>query len=282
MVPNSPSLNVTGDQLTVEAWVYPFASSYQGGQGNGASVVSTDSYGLYVGGWWRGQFQFSVVTTENGLVNATSPNDFPGSSWYHMVGVYDGARVKLYVNGVLIVTTTQHGNIAPFSSSLWIGRYCGGASGIDGCLYGKVDEAAVYNRVLTEAEILRHYQNGLVGVGYEVYDWTGFFPPVDNLPTFNVAKAGRAIPVKFSLDGDQGLDIFAATYPKVTTIACPGSASLDNSQTVTASSNSLSYDPGADQYNFVWKTDKAWIGTCRQLVVRLVDGTDHLANFKFR
>lgn len=282
MVPNSPSLNVTGDQLTVEAWVYPFASSYQGGQGNCGFVAMTESYGLCIGGWWRGAFQF-VVTTQNGWASATSPEDFPGGDWYHMVGVYDGTQLRLYVNGVLDSTAAQHGNIAPFTSPLWIGKYCGGGSGIDWCLYGKIDEVAVYDRVLSEAEILRHYQNGLAGAGYEAYNWTGFFPPVNNLPAFNVAKAGSAIPVKFSLDGNQGLDIFAATYPKVTAIACPNSAIFDAvDQTVTASGNSLSYDPATDQYNFVWKTNKAWAGTCRQLVVRLVDGTDHPANFKFK
>jgi hypothetical protein len=32
----------------------------------------------------------------------------------------------------------------------------------------------------------------------------------------------------------------------------------------------------------VWKTDKGWAGTCRQLIIRLSDGTTHLANFKFK
>jgi extracellular elastinolytic metalloproteinase len=32
----------------------------------------------------------------------------------------------------------------------------------------------------------------------------------------------------------------------------------------------------------VWKTQKAWAGTCRQLIIRLDDGTDHIANFKFK
>jgi len=35
------------------------------------------------------------------------------------------------------------------------------------------------------------------------FDFSGFFQPVDNLPTFNVVKAGQAVPVKFSLGGDR-------------------------------------------------------------------------------
>jgi CSLREA domain-containing protein len=115
------------------------------------------------------------------------------------------------------------------------------------------------------------------------YSWTGFFQPVDNPPLMNAAKAGRAIPVKFSLGGDQGLDIFDTGYPRSRQIDCDTSASADGvEQTVTAGSSSLSYDPIADQYIYVWKTAKAWANTCRELVVRLDDSTEHLANFKFR
>jgi hypothetical protein len=164
-----------------------------------------------------------------------------------------------------------------------------GSSGVASCT-GPVASGAAIDTASVGSKSFAVNTRDMVGnsasasVAYNViYDWTGFFPPVDNLPTFNVAKAGSAIPVKFSLGSNQGLDIFAAAYPKVTTIVCPSSAPFDDiDQTVTASSNSLNYDPATDQYNFVWKTNKAWAGTCRQLVVRLLDGTDHLANFKFR
>jgi Tol biopolymer transport system component len=116
-----------------------------------------------------------------------------------------------------------------------------------------------------------------------LYAFSGFFPPVDNSPVFNVAKAGSGIPVKFSLDGDQGLGVFAAGYPKSQQITCDTSATLDGiEETVTAGSSSLSYDPTTDQYVYVWKTVKTWTGTCRTLIVRLVDGTEHLAYFRFR
>jgi len=114
-----------------------------------------------------------------------------------------------------------------------------------------------------------------------IFNWAGFFSPVDNLPMLNVAKAGSAIPVKFSLGGDKGLNIFAVGYPQSIKIACDSGVSLDDiEQTVTAGSSSLSY--GGDKYNYVWKTDKAWAGTCRQLIVKLIDGTFHYANFKFK
>lgn len=128
--------------------------------------------------------------------------------------------------------------------------------------------------------------NNTGGICVAVYvraEFTGFFAPVDNLPTMNSVKAGSAIPVKFSLGGDWGLDIFAAGYPKSEQIACTTGASLDNIEnTVNAGGSSLSYDPVADQYVYVWKTDKSWAGTCRQLVAKLADGTYHRANFQFK
>jgi len=116
-----------------------------------------------------------------------------------------------------------------------------------------------------------------------IYNFAGFFQPVDNLPELNVAKAGSAIPVKFSLGGNKGLNIFASGYPQSTKIACDASEPQDDIEvTVTAGGSSLFYDLTIDTYTYVWKTDKAWAGTCRQLVVKLVDGTFHYANFKFK
>jgi hypothetical protein len=53
-------------------------------------------------------------------------------------------------------------------------------------------------------------------------------------------------------------------------------------ETVTAGGSSLSYDPGSGQYIYVWKTEKAWGNTCRELNVKLNDTTEHKATFKFR
>jgi hypothetical protein len=125
---------------------------------------------------------------------------------------------------------------------------------------------------------------GAASASYTVaYRWSGFFQPVDNLPTVNSAKAGSAIPIKFSLGGDYGLNIFAQGYPKVQVVSCGSGAPIDEiEQTVTAGGSSLSYDAASGQYTYVWKTDKAWAGSCRQLIVRLVDGTDHVVLFQLR
>ena len=113
------------------------------------------------------------------------------------------------------------------------------------------------------------------------YAFNGFFQPVDNAAV-NTVKAGSAIPVKFGLGGNQGLNIFATNSPaSVATAQCDGSATDEVEVTVTAGNSSLSYDPGANQYNYVWKTEKNWIG-CRQLRMTFKDGSVRTAMFKFR
>ncbi len=115
-----------------------------------------------------------------------------------------------------------------------------------------------------------------------IWAFSGFFSPVDNPPGFNQMKAGAAVPVKFSLTGDQGLAILASGYPTSKPIACDTGAPTDPVEsTSTAGSSSLAYDALTGQYTYIWKTEKSWTRTCRQLTVRLSDGTDHIALFKF-
>jgi hypothetical protein len=106
---------------------------------------------------------------------------------------------------------------------------------------------------------------------------------VDNPPTVNQVKAGQAIPIKFSLGSDQGLNIFASGYPTSQQIDCSALGTIDNiEETVNSGKSTLSYSPGNNQYLYVWKTQKSWSGTCRQLIVRLIDGSEHIALFKFK
>ena len=47
-----------------------------------------------------------------------------------------------------------------------------------------------------------------------MFDFSGFFPPVQAEPVLNVVKAGSAVPLKFSLGGDKGLDVIAVGIPR--------------------------------------------------------------------
>ncbi len=123
----------------------------------------------------------------------------------------------------------------------------------------------------------------LVGLDLLNFDFVGFLSPVDNPPLLNLAFAGRAVPVKFTLGGDQGFNIFAPGYPASHPIACETGASLDMvEETIPASISQLVFKPGTGVYQYAWKSPASWKNTCRQLVVVLVDGTTRVANFRFR
>ncbi|WP_214108130.1 S8 family serine peptidase [Acrocarpospora catenulata] len=125
-------------------------------------------------------------------------------------------------------------------------------------------------------------QTAPVSVTYQVvFDWQDFTAPV-NVDKVNVVKAGSAVPLKFGLGGDQGLSILAAGSPALRATSCDTSAPREvTEQTVTAGSSSLTYDPSAMQYQYVWKTEKSLAKTCGRLEVTLIDGTTHTANFMF-
>ena len=119
----------------------------------------------------------------------------------------------------------------------------------------------------------------LVGLSLNNYDFTGFFPPITNLPAHNEVKAGSAVPIKFSLDGDQGLDILIEGTPTSTPIDCTTGA-VEGEAVEINIAEALSYRSDIDTYSLTWKTTKGWTG-CRLLTVELDDGTVHEAAFRF-
>jgi hypothetical protein len=141
-------------------------------------------------------------------------------------------------------------------------------------IYSVIQACFAGNAIYTDAKLNANPACG--------YPFAGFFQPVDNLPTLNSVKAGSAIPVKFGLGRNYGLNIFEVGSPKSQMIACNTSAPVDTvEETVTAGGSALSYDSASGHYNYVWKTDKAWAGTCRQLILNFNDGTSQRANFRF-
>lgn len=113
------------------------------------------------------------------------------------------------------------------------------------------------------------------------YVFTGFFAPVNNLPVVNSVNAGRTVPVKFALGGDHGLDVLAAA----SSVAVSCSSGLADPVELTVDNPGASvffYDATSGGYQFNWKTEKAWAGTCRRLLVRLDDGSVHTADFRLQ
>ncbi len=95
---------------------------------------------------------------------STGWNSLPGpaismGAWAHLVGTYDGAIKRFYVNGAEVGS-----NISAFTpNDMAVLRIGGGATeSLTGNYFfeGSVDEAAIYDKVLTPEQILTHYAVG--------------------------------------------------------------------------------------------------------------------------
>jgi Prealbumin-like fold domain len=119
----------------------------------------------------------------------------------------------------------------------------------------------------------------------DVYLFSGFFSPVDNLPALNLANAGQAIPIKWTITTPTGVVVSdPASFVSLESyqIACisndPQGSPIEE---YAAGSSGLQY-VGNGSWQFVWKTPKSYAGTCRMMLLNLNDGTQHTAKFKFK
>jgi hypothetical protein len=270
-VPTSASLEPQA--MSVSAWVRRSGSpgQFRYVLGKGSLACISASYGLYSGP--GGGLAFYVADGPDFARSPEAGTAVWDGEWHHVAGTFDGAFIRLFVDGAEIAGATSWTTPVTYASQtepdLSLGDYLGCTDhGFDGAL----DEAKIWNRALSAAEIATDMH----------MSFTGFFAPVDNSPIINVAKAGSSVPVKFSLNGYQGMDILAAGSPGSQKIACDAAATADTiEEAATAGNSGLGYDPVSDRYSYVWKTDKTWAGTCRQFVLRLSDGSVHTAGFRF-
>ncbi len=117
------------------------------------------------------------------------------------------------------------------------------------------------------------------------FTFQGFKPPVDNQPIVNIVNAGRTIPVKWSLRDAAGQyvsDLNAVTSITVERIPCSAGSTDVIEETTEPGLVALTYDAGANQFHYNWKTEKSWAGTCRRLHVAFADGTVRSADFRMK
>ena len=144
-VPDSNSLDLT-TAMTLEAWALPTAlgSTWRPAifKANGSDM----SYSLYPARDTNVPDAQVFVGGEH-LIDGTSP--VPLNQWSHVAATYDGANMKLYVNGALVATKAQTGAIQTSTGALQIG----GDTVFGEWFQGRLDDVLVYNRALSAAEI---------------------------------------------------------------------------------------------------------------------------------
>lgn len=221
------------------------------------------------------------------LVQTVPGNHYP-SALDDSYFTYENTALKIAAPGVLsndkdedgdllsaiLVSGPAHGTLSLTANGSFIYTPAANYAGTESFTY-KVSDGELVSNIAT------------VNIAIQ-YSFAGFFEPVDNPGLspryiFNSVKGGSGIPVKFSLGGDQGMDIFSPGYPTSRPVKCTTAARTDPiEQTVSAGNSSLNYDIASDTYTYVWKTENNWAGTCRVLTVLLDDGTQHLAYFRFK
>lgn len=157
---NDPSLNPSSS-ITISLWFRP-VDFY--GIGNDAIVVkpftSHESpyyqYLMGISGSKNSYYSFGFSLNVNGeyKIIGTQTNAWKEGNWYHLVGMYDGRTLKLYVNGILENTQSAEGSISAYNTDIYIAKQ----PNLDSTTPGTIDDLRIYNRALSEEEITKLYQ----------------------------------------------------------------------------------------------------------------------------
>jgi len=150
---NDESLNIT-DAITIEAWIKPTTwASYRYPV---SKKKDTTGYSLQTGDVSTSGLQFRIYI--GGAAYLAETNILPPLNQYsHIIGTYDGSRVRIYMNGIeQTIGRDVIGSIDITTNPLTIGCYSSGTCHFNGI----IDEVRIYNRALSAEEVRYHYNHG--------------------------------------------------------------------------------------------------------------------------
>ncbi|MEY2407543.1 MAG: large repetitive protein [Verrucomicrobiota bacterium] len=152
-IPNSPSLTISGDQVTIDGWIYPLANTkaeYFGKVRSGLNPY----FLIFDDNNVRG-----LIRAGGNNVNLSTGYVPPLNAWTHLALTYDGTNMTVYANGAVVGVTAAQGNIDDDNATFSIG----GVVGDSFFFRGRIDEVEVFNRALTPAEVRGIYNAGTFG-----------------------------------------------------------------------------------------------------------------------
>ncbi len=114
-----------------------------------------NTFSLYISG--TGQIGYILGNGTSNIEDFSNNVNMPVLAlniWYHVCITFDGTRKKLYIGENLYATNTSSALFSnPSDNKLLIGSY----NGIVGCLRGNISQVHVYNRALSQQEIIQNY-----------------------------------------------------------------------------------------------------------------------------
>ena len=184
------SFETGGDQLTLACWVYPTSFAGLASEArfiSKATGTNANEHLWMVGNYGDGtalRFRLQTDGTGNTKTLVTNEGLLPLNQWSHVAATYDGAAMKLYLNGAEVGSLAASGQVATSSADIGLGNQPEGAG--DRALIGGLDEVRIYSKALGVSELDRI-------MGDEVDVWaSGFGLPVALAD--NVDSDGDGIP----------------------------------------------------------------------------------------
>jgi hypothetical protein len=117
------------------------------------------------------------------------------------------------------------------------------------------------------------------------YNFDGLYAPVDRPNTYNVSKAGQAIPLKWRLTDFFGTPVLTLTTVtvKVNDAACSLGSTTDMVEEYASGASGLQ-NQGDGYYQFNWKTPGSYASSCKRISLEFVPGYAEgpLAFFTFK
>ena len=157
---NDNSLQITGTSLTLEAWIYPTVfenNTFEANIINKEENRPDNGYMLRVGDNGVLEFQFG----DGSWISLQSPdNSLELNKWQHVAATYNGAQMKLFVNGVEVASKNETAIIANSDVPLVLGS---SHNFPDRVFTGIIDEVRIWNIVRTENDLQTNYQKELNG-----------------------------------------------------------------------------------------------------------------------
>ncbi len=144
-------LNITGSAITLSAWVKIASKAAEKKVlAKWSDSPAARSYLLSVGG---GTDDKAIMAIANpGVASATGTTAMAIGTFHHILGTYDGSIIRVYLDGVEDDTTAKTGNIGSTTAPVRIGVGSGATS--EGPTDGAIDDARIYDRVLSAKEVL--------------------------------------------------------------------------------------------------------------------------------
>ena len=117
-----------------------------------------ESYGLTQSNGGSGQPYFELTTNSGVYGGITGSTKLAIGKWAHLVGTYDGATMKLYVNGVLESSAAKTGVISYSTGTELLFGQRSTASGQAGEYYaGDLDDVGIWSTALSATEVQTLY-----------------------------------------------------------------------------------------------------------------------------